>query len=59
MKTALVWGAGGGIGQAVTAELAANDWQVIALGRHLERVSETAHLTIEANVADEFSYKMG
>ena len=59
MKTALVWGAGGGIGQAVTAELAANNWQVIAFGRHLERVAETAHLTIEVDVADDFSVQNG
>jgi NAD(P)-dependent dehydrogenase (short-subunit alcohol dehydrogenase family) len=59
MKTALIWGVGGSIGQAVTAELAANDWQVVALGRHLERVAETAHLTSEADVANDFSVQNG
>lgn len=34
MKTAIVWGAAGGIGRAITEELAANDWLVIALSRH-------------------------
>lgn len=34
MKTAMVWGAAGGIGRAITEELAANDWLVIALSRH-------------------------
>jgi NAD(P)-dependent dehydrogenase (short-subunit alcohol dehydrogenase family) len=57
MKTALIWGAGGGIGQAVTAELAQSGWQVAALGRHLERVSETAFLTVEADVASDHAVR--
>ncbi|MFO7539012.1 MAG: SDR family NAD(P)-dependent oxidoreductase [Chloroflexota bacterium] len=59
MRRALVWGAGGGVGQALTAELAQNGWQVVALGRHLERVSETAYLTVEADVADDYAVRNG
>lgn len=59
MKTALVWGAGGGIGQAITAELVASNWQVVALGRHLAPVDGVAQLTIEADVAHEYDVQNG
>jgi NAD(P)-dependent dehydrogenase (short-subunit alcohol dehydrogenase family) len=37
-NTALIWGAGGGIGQALVRSLAAQDWQVLAAGQHPERL---------------------
>lgn len=50
-KTAMVWGANGGVGQALTAKLAAEQWQVIALSRNGEDVPG-AIMTIAADVTD-------
>ncbi|MBN1135912.1 MAG: SDR family NAD(P)-dependent oxidoreductase [Anaerolineae bacterium] len=48
-KTAMIWGAGGGVGRALVSRLTTEGWRVLAMGRHL------GHLTpdrFEANVAD-------
>jgi NAD(P)-dependent dehydrogenase (short-subunit alcohol dehydrogenase family) len=54
-KTALVWGAGGGIGQAIVQALLEQDWKVLAAGRHLKRLSDMDVITIEAELQDHFS----
>lgn len=51
MKTAMIWGANGGIGQALTAKLAAEGWRVAAIVRNGDDVPGAA-LTIEADVTD-------
>jgi NAD(P)-dependent dehydrogenase (short-subunit alcohol dehydrogenase family) len=51
MKTAMIWGASGGIGSALARKLAADGWQVIATVRNGEDVSGAA-LTIQADVTD-------
>jgi NAD(P)-dependent dehydrogenase (short-subunit alcohol dehydrogenase family) len=52
--TAIVWGAGGGIGGGLVRKLAAEGWQVIAITRRPEDV-EGAVASFDANAADPFS----
>jgi NAD(P)-dependent dehydrogenase (short-subunit alcohol dehydrogenase family) len=54
-KTALVWGAAGGIGQAITQRLTADGWQVVAFSRHPDELDGIAAHPLEADVADPFS----
>jgi len=35
MKTALIWGAGGGIGRAIADQLVSENWQIVAAGHNL------------------------
>ncbi len=55
MKQAMIWGAGGDIGQALTAELLARDWQVTAVGRDDATVIPGATLRLEADFASSFA----
>jgi phosphoglycerate dehydrogenase-like enzyme len=41
-KTAMIWGAGGGIGRALVSRLRDEGWRVLALGRH---VADLSHQT--------------
>lgn len=52
MKTAVVWGASGGIGTALVEQLVDEDWRVIGLARDPEAVTERATEVIEMDVAD-------
>lgn len=52
MKTAMVWGAGGGIGRALVARLKDDGWTVLAMGRHTDRVAQLTPYRFEADVAD-------
>jgi NAD(P)-dependent dehydrogenase (short-subunit alcohol dehydrogenase family) len=54
-KTALVWGATGGIGRAITQRLTADGWQVVAFSRHPDELDGIAAYALEADVADPFS----
>lgn len=54
-KTALIWGAGGGMGQAIVRALAEQGWQVLAAGRGVERLHELAQHRFEADVLSEGS----
>ncbi len=58
MKTAMVWGASGGIGTALVEQLAARDWKVIALARVPEEVTDRATEVIEMDVADAESVRL-
>ena len=51
MKKALIWGANGSIGQALTAELAANGWEIIAIS-HDDQDIPGAVRTIQADVTN-------
>lgn len=55
MKAAMIWGAGGGIGQALTTQLLSNDWDVIAIGRDVEQLDNRATLAVDADVTNAFS----
>ena len=52
MKTAMVWGAGGGIGRALVSALRQEGWTVLALGRHVTELGDLTPHLYEANVAD-------
>ncbi len=54
-KTALVWGAAGGIGRALAERLAADGWQVVAFSRHGDDLDGAAAYAFEADVADPFA----
>ena len=54
-KTALIWGAGGGIGQALVHHLVGQGWQVYAAGRNLESLEGVAAGCHEADFARPFS----
>ncbi len=52
MKTAMIWGAGGGIGGALTSALAAGEWKLTAVARGPQvGVHPTAHL-LEADFSN-------
>lgn len=55
MKTAMVWGAAGGIGGAVVDELVANGWSVVAVSRDEAALAERVSCSLRADVADAFS----
>ena len=57
MPNALVWGASGGMGQALVRELASNNWTVFAAARHTENIPEEAEHAFEFNAADEHSFQ--
>lgn len=52
-RTALIWGAAGGIGRAISQKLKAEGWQVVGLSRHADDL--VADYAFEADVADPFS----
>jgi NAD(P)-dependent dehydrogenase (short-subunit alcohol dehydrogenase family) len=54
-KTALVWGATGGIGRAITQRLTADGWQVVAFSRHNDELDGIATHSLAADAADPFS----
>ena len=54
-KTALVWGATGGIGRAITQRLTAEGRRVVAFSRHPDELDGIAAHALEADVADPFS----
>jgi NAD(P)-dependent dehydrogenase (short-subunit alcohol dehydrogenase family) len=54
VKTAMIWGASGGIGRALVAELAAEGWPVIAVNRDGEEVPG-ATMTLTADITNSHS----
>lgn len=53
MPTAIIWGAGGGIGLALTQQLIDADWDVVAFTRYPDKTEPIATATIEVdNVAN-------
>lgn len=57
MQTAMIWGAGGGIGRALVTHLASdeNEWAVIAISRRSEALALLTPYTFEADVGDDFA----
>ena len=43
-KTAVITGAGSGVGQSLAVKLAAQGWRVAIVGRRAEALQETIHL---------------
>ena len=56
MPTALIWGANGSVGQALTAELTAHEWQVFAVSRDGADVPGAVQ-TLQADVTDSQAVK--
>jgi NAD(P)-dependent dehydrogenase (short-subunit alcohol dehydrogenase family) len=55
MKTALIWGAGGGIGQALAHQLAQENWQILAAGRHVDSLADLTEHVYTVELGDPFS----
>jgi 3-oxoacyl-[acyl-carrier protein] reductase len=51
-KTAMVWGANGGIGRALVEALTAEGWTVVAVSRQSEQVEPLTPLAFQADVTD-------
>ena len=51
-KNAMIWGAGGGIGQALVSRLREEDWGVLALGHHTTGLADLTPHLFETNLAD-------
>ncbi len=47
MKTAMIWGASGGIGRSLTQQLTDAGWEVVAITRYPEKIEEVATVTVE------------
>jgi NAD(P)-dependent dehydrogenase (short-subunit alcohol dehydrogenase family) len=54
-KVALVWGAAGGIGQAIARRLTADGWLVVAFSRHPDGPGEATAYSFAADAADPFA----
>ncbi len=54
-KTALIWGAAGGIGRAIARKLRDEGWQVIGVSRHGDDLAGVADFAFAADVADPFA----
>lgn len=54
-KTALIWGASGGIGRALVKTLEHEGWQVAAVARNAAAIDGLGRWQFEADVSDEFS----
>ncbi|MFO7662083.1 MAG: SDR family NAD(P)-dependent oxidoreductase [Chloroflexota bacterium] len=55
MKTAMIWGANGGIGRALLETLRIGGWNTVAFSRHEEAVQSMATHSIYSDIADSFS----
>ena len=51
MKTAMIWGASGGIGRALVTTLAEQGWQVVAMARNAGDLNNITPLVLEADVS--------
>lgn len=51
MQTAMIWGAGGGIGQALVEKLVANEWEVVAVARQPAGLAGLTPHVIEADIS--------
>jgi NAD(P)-dependent dehydrogenase (short-subunit alcohol dehydrogenase family) len=50
-KSAMVWGAGGGIGRALVSALSNEGWQVLGSGRHTAELEDLTPYLFEADLA--------
>lgn len=56
-KMAMIWGANGGIGKAILTLLAKNNWQVAAISRQPDALTEWTPYSFEADVNNEMQIK--
>jgi len=55
METALIWGAGGGIGRAITSQLAKENWQILVAVRHLESSTNLTKYVYDVELSEAYS----
>ncbi len=55
MTTAMIWGAGGGIGRALVDAMNERNWTVVAVSRDEEALRDIVACSLSADVADAFS----
>jgi len=55
MVDALIWGASGGMGRALSRTLISKGWRVFGVGRHSEHILSESTLALEFEAADESS----
>jgi NAD(P)-dependent dehydrogenase (short-subunit alcohol dehydrogenase family) len=55
MKTALIWGAAGGIGRAIARQLSKETWQILAACRRPESLANLADFVYDVELSDPFS----
>ena len=58
VKTAMIWGASGGIGRALVQNLATNGWSVVAVARSRGELEDLTTDVIEADVADPYEVEL-
>ena len=58
MRTAMIWGASGGIGRAVVSHLVTNKWTVVAITHQATNLDNLTPHVIDANVADPFEVQL-
>jgi NAD(P)-dependent dehydrogenase (short-subunit alcohol dehydrogenase family) len=58
MRTAMIWGANGGMGRAVVSHLVANNWTVVAITHQATKLDNLTPHVIDANVADPFEVQL-
>lgn len=54
-KTAMIWGAQGGIGRALVETLKTQGWTVVGISRHGDELPAEADVRLSADVGDSFS----
>lgn len=55
MKNAMIWGASGGIGQALSKQLSKSEWNVIGISRNPEKMDDAISHAFTADVTNEFA----
>ncbi|GAB4428869.1 MAG: SDR family oxidoreductase [Anaerolineae bacterium] len=58
MKTALIWGASGGIGRALLKQLAGDGWAVVAVAREPNGIEELTPHVIEADISSAYEVEL-
>lgn len=56
--TAMIWGAGGGIGRALVTALVQQEWTVVAVGRHANDLAGTAHVVIDSECSSAYEVEL-
>ncbi|MBK8985731.1 MAG: NAD(P)H-binding protein [Chloroflexi bacterium] len=54
-KTAMIWGANGGIGRGLVQHLVAHDWTVAAINRQPEKTSDLTPHSFAADVTNDLA----
>jgi NAD(P)-dependent dehydrogenase (short-subunit alcohol dehydrogenase family) len=58
MKTAMIWGAAGGIGRALVSQLTNEDWSVVAVTHQPTDLADMTPHVIEADVASPYEVEL-